>query len=177
MSLKSTPQRYGTVAAAIHWTTALAIAALLVAGFVAARAAEGDTRIGILRFHVALGLAVVLLTLFRIGWWWFADKGPGAVQGMARWRHAAAWTVHRLLYAAILVLGSSGIATLIASGAGPVLLGGNGTLPQFDVYPPKTAHWFAAWALLALLVTHVGAALEHQFIRRDGLLARMRLGR
>ena len=34
-----------------------------------------------------------------------------------------------------------------------------------------------AWALVALIAMHVGAALKHQFIDRDGLISRMLPGR
>lgn len=38
------------------------------------------------------------------------------------------------------------------------------------------AHGLAAWALLALVALHVGAALYHYFVRRDYVLARMMPG-
>ena len=41
----------------------------------------------------------------------------------------------------------------------------------------KTLHQFAAYGLAALVVAHVGGALKHQFVDRDGLLARMWPGR
>ena len=34
-------------------------------------------------------------------------------------------------------------------------------------------HAWLAWALLVLLAMHVGAALQHHFIRKDNVLARM----
>lgn len=37
----------------------------------------------------------------------------------------------------------------------------------------KPLHGLAAWALCALVVLHVAAALKHQFIDRDGLIGRM----
>ena len=39
-----------------------------------------------------------------------------------------------------------------------------------------TAAIYAARAMLGLLALHVGAALYHQFIRRDRLMARMGVG-
>ena len=38
----------------------------------------------------------------------------------------------------------------------------------------KRWHERLAWALIALVALHVGAALKHHFIDRDGLLSRMR---
>jgi cytochrome b561 len=34
-------------------------------------------------------------------------------------------------------------------------------------------HGYAAFLLLALIVAHVGAAIKHHFIDRDGLISRM----
>jgi cytochrome b561 len=36
-------------------------------------------------------------------------------------------------------------------------------------------HQTLVWAMVALLAGHVAAALKHQFLDRDGLLARMAL--
>jgi cytochrome b561 len=36
-----------------------------------------------------------------------------------------------------------------------------------------SAHSFGSWALVALIVLHVLAALKHQYIDKDGLLTRM----
>ena len=37
----------------------------------------------------------------------------------------------------------------------------------------KPWHQYTAFAMAALVVVHVAAALKHQFIDRDGLLGRM----
>lgn len=37
----------------------------------------------------------------------------------------------------------------------------------------KTLHHLLAYALAAAVLAHVGAALKHQFIDRDGLIRRM----
>ena len=34
-------------------------------------------------------------------------------------------------------------------------------------------HFFAGWMLLGLVALHVGAALYHQFVLKDGLIRRM----
>ena len=71
MSLKSTPSRYGSVAMAFHWLTALAILALMVTGQMMDGLQDAARQIAILKWHVPMGLAVLLLTLARIAWWFF----------------------------------------------------------------------------------------------------------
>jgi len=71
-----------------------------------------------------------------------------------------------------------------SSAAGfPIVVFGVLPLPDFvPVNKPlseliKPWHGYAAFALAGLAVLHVAAALKHQFIDRDGLLARMWPGR
>jgi cytochrome b561 len=74
-------------------------------------------------------------------------------------------------------MAASGIGMLVLSGAGRILLGGaSGVLPEFWNYPPRVPHRAGAVLLVALFVLHLGAALYHHFVRRDGLLTRMRIG-
>jgi cytochrome b561 len=129
----------------------------------------------ILPFHMALGITALLLTLVRIGWWIWGDTRPAPVAGLPAAQEWASRIVHGLLYLVILVLASSGITTIILSGAIPALLSG-APLPDFAGLIPRTAHGIAGRALLVLLAAHIGAALYHQFIRRDRLLARMGIG-
>ena len=57
----------------------------------------------------------------------------------------------------------------------PSLLAG-GPVPDFSALIPRVAHGIMARLLLALFVLHFGAAIYHQVIRRDHLLARMGVG-
>jgi len=176
MAAKSSVDRYGSVAVTIHWATAAAIVALLGLGLAAANAADPATKAGLLRAHVPLGTLVLLLTIFRIVWW-FIDRRPAPLAGMPRWQVSAEGLVRILLYALILILGSSGITLIILSGAGAVLFGGAaGPLADFWQFPPMFAHYFAALLLIALVCGHIAAALYHQFLRRDRVLSRMGLG-
>ena len=72
-------------------------------------------------------------------------------------------------------MASSGITTLILSGAMPAIIAGT-ALPDFSELVPRIAHGIMSRLLLVLLAGHIGAALYHQFIRRDRLLGRMGLG-
>ena len=174
MGLKSTATRYGSVAIAIHWVSAVAIIALLISGTVMA-GAVGEAKRSILPIHATIGSLVLLLTLVRIGWWVWGDKRPQPVPNQPRMQELAARIVHGLLNAGIIVLGASGIATLALSGAIPALLSG-APLPDFSGLLPRLTHGIVGKAMIALLVLHVGAALYHQFIRRDHLLGRMGIG-
>jgi cytochrome b561 len=175
MSLRSTPTRYGTVAIVLHWTSALVILVALAGGLVMANTADAGLKATVLPVHATLGVLALVLTLARIGWWIWGDRRPAPVAGLPKAQEWASNAVHGLLYLAILVLGTSGIATLVLSGAIPALLSG-APLPDFAGLLPRVTHGLAGRLLLVLLVAHIGAALWHQFVRRDRLLARMGVG-
>jgi cytochrome b561 len=177
MTLRSTPEQYGTVAILIHWTSAVLIIGLMLAGFRAANTADPLTQAVILRVHAPVGVAVLVLTLVRIGWWFFADDKPHEPDGQPRVQVLAAKAVHGLMYAAVIGLGFSGIALMALSGAGQILFGAaSGPLPDFWNFAPRYGHAAAARLMLVLLVLHIVAALYHQFIRRDRIFARMGIG-
>jgi cytochrome b561 len=175
MSIKSNATRYGSVAIAIHWASALGVVAALTSGLVAASITDPVAELTVIRAHVVIGTSVLTLTVLRAIWWLIADKRPQPVAGQPRLQEMAARTVHGLVYLLIFAMASSGIATLIATSAIPALLSGQG-LPNFDDAIPRIAHGIMSKLLIGLLVAHVGAALYHQFIRRDRLLGRMGLG-
>jgi cytochrome b561 len=178
MPAKSTPTRYGAVPIAIHWITALALLGLLVSGFRAADMLDDAAKTAILRIHTAVGIAVLALTLARLLWWVAIDRKPAYPAGQPRWQQIASAAVHSLLYLAILLMAGSGIGMMALSGAGDIVWGGAAApLPDFRQFAPRAAHGIGATLLIALTLAHTAAALYHQFILRDRLLARMGLGR
>ncbi len=71
-----------------------------------------------------------------------------------------------------------------SSAAGfPIVLFGVLPLPDFVAADRafsetiKPLHGALAWSLAAVVLLHIGAALKHQFVDRDGLLLRMLPGR
>jgi len=174
MTLKSTPTQYGKVAVTIHWLSALLILALLGSGFRAANTLDPEIKAQALSVHAPLALIILILTVARILWWSFADKKPESIGGMPKWQDLSSRAVHVLFYILILGMGASGIGMFILSGAGDILSGtAPGPLPDFHDYKPRIPHGIGARLMVALLVLHIGAALHHQFIKRDGLLRRM----
>ena len=82
--------------------------------------------------------------------------------------------MHFLFYVVILGMAASGIGMMILSGAGPIIFSGSTeTLPDFWEFLPRTPHGIGARVMIALLVLHVGAAIYHHFIKKDGLIGRM----
>lgn len=170
--MKSSLDRYGAVAVTVHWLSAIGMLVLLGTGFRAAASADPTM---LLRIHVPLGLAVLVLTVFRMIWWVFADRKPAPINGCPAWQERLARSVHLAFYVVLFGMFGSGIALMVMSGAGTALFG-DGALPDFSAYLPRGPHGAGAMLLIALLVAHVGAALWHAVIRRDAIFARMWYG-
>lgn len=176
MSARSTRTAYGSVAVLIHWTSAAAVILTFLLGWVAADIVSQPPPAGLLVAHVAMGVLVLVLTLLHIVWWVAADSFPDPHPGQPAWQQRSAQIVHVALYGLLLLMATSGIVTMLLSGAMPIILAG-GAVPDFSGLGPRLAHGLMSRLLLVLLAVHVGAALYHQFVRRDRLLARMGIGR
>lgn len=175
---KSSTDRYGRVAISIHWISAVLVIGLMIAGLRAADMADHEAKASLLRIHAPMGMAILVLTLARIGWWLIADTKPVEPAGVSHLQAMAAVAVHGLLYVALIGLAGSGIAMMVLSGAGEILFGtASGPLPDFWDYAPRYGHAAMACLMGALLVLHVGAALYHQFVLKDRLFARMGVGK
>ena len=176
MAAKSNNSGYGNIAITIHWLSAFFIVVLLGSGFRASGTQAAAAKAAILQIHVPVGITVLILTLGRIAWWYFADTKPQSVP-MPAWQDRSARAVHLLFYVVILGMTASGIGMMVLSGAGPVIFGASlEALPDFNEFAPRIPHGYGARLMVALIVLHAGAALYHYFILRDGLLRRMWFG-
>jgi len=101
---------------------------------------------------------------------------------MPAWQQRAHHATHGLLYALFFIVPLVGWAYSSAAGF-PIVFLGLLPLPSFVPVDPALAealkpwHWITAYTLAALVALHVAAVVQHQFIRRDGLLWRMLPGR
>lgn len=155
----------------LHWLTVLLVG---IAWLLGEDARDTPWQFAL---HAGLGVGVIAITLPRLAWR-AVHRGP-AVPGPA-WMERTASLTHMALYALLLLVPALGIvATWLRGEAVPVF----GLWQLASPLPAdrglsravKGAHELTANLLLGLVVAHVVAALFHQFILRDGLLARMRL--
>jgi cytochrome b561 len=176
MRWKSSGDRYGAVAIAIHWLTAFAVIGLLTSGLIVAGLTDSEAKASILSVHVPMGVLVLTLTVARIVWWLGFDRRPAVAEMKSQTQAALARFTHLAFYPLLIALGASGVALIALSGAASVLFfSAAGPLPDFWQFAPRAPHMIFAYALIALVALHVAAALFHQFAKQDGLLARMGL--
>jgi cytochrome b561 len=175
-------QTYGATARHLHWLMAALVTVQVIAGLIMVNAPEGsllasvsDT-IGLYNGHKLLGLLLLALVLIRLAWR-IAHGAPPEEPTVTVWQREASSLVHSWIYLALIVvplLGWLGISLY------PALDVGWFKIPSLVTAPNEAtsavvlaAHAIAAFVLVGLVLIHVGAALYHYFIRRDGVLARM----
>ena len=172
----STAHRYTATAIALHWLLALMILGSLAVGLYMTGLPFSPTRLKLFNWHKWAGVLILLLSALRL-LWRLAHRPPPA-PAMPGWQRRAAAATHGLLYALFFAVPLAGWAYSSASGFPIVVFG---VLPLPDWVPVnreladtlKALHHWLAHALGGLVALHVAAALKHQFIDRDGLLARM----
>lgn len=173
--------RYGIVAIVFHWLLALAIVAAFGMGLYMADLPFSPLRLKLFNWHKWIGITILALSAARLLWrlWQSPPALPGHIEaGMPPWQRSAHHGTHWLLYLFFFAVPLTGWAYTSATGF-PVVWFGVLPLPDF-VSPDKAlaevlkqVHHVAAYGLAVLVVLHVAAALKHQFIDRDGLIARM----
>ncbi|WP_290869352.1 cytochrome b [Aquabacterium sp.] len=181
----SSEARYSGIAIALHWVLALAILGAFAVGVYLDDLPFSPAKLKLINWHKWAGVTILFLSVARLAW--RLTHRPPALparieQGMPGWQRAAHHGTHHLMYLLFFAVPLLGWAYSSAKGFPIVWFG---VLPLPDLLPVnkeladqiKPLHALAAWGLIGLVALHVGAALKHQFIDRDGLLDRMRPGR
>ena len=174
MTTRDTTERYGSVSRLLHWATALLI--IHQFGKFFDRIDEGEHWLGALvgPLHVSIGALIGLLALVRIGWAVSQAERPPAQGALA----ALASIGHKTLYACMLLLPVTGTLYVLGHGY-PLGVFGVQLVAKTGVETPwmiSAGSWHSplAWLTLLLVLGHIGAALYHHVVLKDGTLARMR---
>ncbi len=172
----TTESRYTTPAIALHWLLALALLISFSVGLYMADLPLTPQRVKLYNWHKWAGVTILALSGLRL-LWRLTHRPPADLPAPA-WQLKAAHLTHAALYFLFFAVPLVGWAYSSAAGF-PVVWFGVLPLPDF-VSPNKALaeaiepwHGALAWAMAGLVVLHIGAALKHHFIDRDGLLRRM----
>ncbi len=166
------PNRYSTLWVTLHWLTVILIFAAIYLGFSSVESSTAE-KASFLRWHMPIGITVFVLTLIRLFVRWRTPRPAPTTAGNAFLDKIGEW-VHYLLYAFALLMPFTGMGLSIIYNLPPAVFEGQAEIP-----PGLNAglHGSFGWLLTLILLLHIGAALYHQFIRRDNLLARMWYGK
>ena len=178
--------RYTLVQRLLHWLIAILLAVVLgvgmtlgFLGFDETKAAFGDEVTNALyTYHKTFGVIILSLMLLRLGVRLVAGAPPyrPALTGFER---MASRAVHSLLYLALLVMPVLGWLGTAAGGYPvqffgwtlPGLIGKDKALGETLFY----FHGLVGWVILGLLILHIGGAMRHWLVKRDGVMSRMSL--
>lgn len=186
LSARRPRSTYSAVAIALHWLIALLILTNIGLAWYF-NTLSGEAVVPPLALHKSIGITVLLLSVVRIAWR-LTHPAPPLPPTMKGWERLAATGTHLIFYVLMLGLPISGWLWVSASPllrAHPITLFGLAPWPSIP-FPGmdsdqlhdarhlfETSHTLLGYLAYAAIALHVLAALKHQIIDRDDVLARM----
>lgn len=169
--------RYSGIAIALHWMSAVLVFCGFGLGLYMTGLEFSPAKLRYFAWHKWLGISIFLVAGTRIAWR-LVRPPPPLPASIPPWQRRAAHLSHLSLYGLMLLIPVSGWLYSSASGVSVVYLG---LLPLPDLVAKDeavaslllTMHQTLNGTLAVLVVLHVGAALRHGLVHRDGVLARM----
>lgn len=163
------------VSRALHWTMAAMILAMLFIGI--GMVTTTSRYQALVSIHRPLGVAILVLVALRLINRQ-VNPPPPLPANMPRHLRVAAHASHVALYALMFAVPLAGWSMLSAGGY-PVVMFGALHLPPIVPHDAplyallRHAHTILALLLFATFLAHLGAALMHAFIFRDGVFSGM----
>lgn len=176
---------YSPTARRLHWWTVALLAVMFPLGFgmvyrgykLGGQGVWDSLTDALFTSHKALGFIILLLVIARIGYR-LRMGAPPDEPTLEPWQKLASHVTHGAIYVLLLVVPLLGLRGVSQYGARSII--GPIGLPKIAAEAPESVSGFTFWlhgvaavALLALIGAHIGAALFHYLIRKDGVLQRM----
>lgn len=167
--------RFTALSRILHWGMAVLVLAMLFIG-IGMVATVSERYALLVSIHKPLGVLILLLVVIRIANRLF--NPPPLPRHLPAWQKLAAKASHLVLYALMVAMPLIGWAMLSAAGY-PIVLYGPLHLPPILPHDDalyaalRSAHTLLAYLLFATILAHLGAALMHTLIHRDGVFASM----
>ena len=169
--------RYTRTAQALHWLMAALLVAMVALGLYMHELPLSPRKLQLYSYHKWAGVTAFVLVLVRLAWR-ATHRPPPLPPGTSPVVRRAAAAGHALLYVLMISIPLSGWLMSSAKGVQTVWFG---VLPIPDLLGKNaelgatlaTVHEYLNFTLIAVVLGHVAAALKHQLVDKDGLLARM----
>ncbi len=171
------PAGYPASSKWLHWLVAALVLPAIAVGIYLPYAPPGPTQDGLFNVHTAVGVVILVLMILRIINRISVDA-PAPEPGIAPWQKTVSSAVHGLLYVLLVVQPVIGYTANSAFGASIPFFGLFEIPPIVEKNEALSERLFAVhrWigiTLAILVAMHIGAALQHFVIMRDGVLQRM----
>jgi cytochrome b561 len=195
MTIRNTPDNYGSIAKWLHWTTAVLFLAAYCAVYYRHWFTEKETPENwmALQLHLSVGVTIAVVVALRIIWRAMnrvPDPEPGT-----HFQHLAAHAGHYALYAIMVIMPVTGylgtgvntdyfflfelpkfedtqlFAVLVSDGLGL-------SFKEFEK-PVDFIHKdvLGAWVVWLLILGHISAALYHHIVKKDRTMYRMTINK
>ena len=177
MTYGTRTDHYPATSKLLHWLVAACVLITAPVAIAMTRVSEGPTQDALYNLHKSLGVLIVVLMVLRLINR-LAVGAPIADPGIKPWQKTVSSAVHASFYVLLLAMPVVGYIANSAYGASTPFFGLFSIPPIVDknetlATPLFAIHRWAGWFLIVLVLTHVGAALYHYFIRGDNVLQRM----
>jgi cytochrome b561 len=172
---------YTRTAMLLHWLLALAIVLTFSFGLYMVELPFSPQRLKQYNWHKWAGMTILILSALRL-LWRLTHPAPALPAHLPAWQRLASGSTHGLMYALFFAIPLVGWTYSSALGF-PIVLYGVFEMPNFVSRDTELAatlkltHKYLAYSLATLVTIHVLAALQHHFLLKDDLLARMGLGK
>ncbi|WP_439816358.1 cytochrome b [Zavarzinia sp. CC-PAN008] len=159
----------------LHWLMAAMILGMLFVGVAMVTSLSDYGRL--VALHKPMGIILLVLVAVRLVNRLF-NPPPPLPEAMPGWQKALAHGTHLALYALMIALPLVGWGMLSAGGY-PVALGGGVVLPRILPHDDalyaqlRMLHTALAYGLFGVFLAHMGAALVHALVFRDGVFGSM----
>jgi cytochrome b561 len=171
-----TTARYGSTAIAFHWSMFALVVCVGILGLLHDSWPDKESQGFWINIHALMGLALWLLLCARLAWRLAHAPPPPHASGGPSSRRIRTF-MHFALYALLFSIPLIGIVTFVYHGRvfnfGWFAVDFHVASNRAVFHPTEEWHGYLAYALFGLAGLHAAIALWHQFILRDGLLARM----
>ena len=167
--------QFNLLARVLHWLMAAGVLAMLFMGV--GMMSSLTLRPALLNMHQSLGLGLLVLVVIRI-----ANRvlsgAPPLPPSVPKAQRVIAGLSHWLLYGLLFAMPVIGWA-MRSAGGWPIRLADGLLLPPIAPVDPtlygvlRDAHGVLGWALFAVVVAHLSAALMHAWVLRDGVFSTM----
>ncbi|MFT0850168.1 cytochrome b [Achromobacter sp. F4_2707] len=169
--------RYTSTAIFLHWLVALGLAGTFALGYYMEALPFSPNKLKLIAWHKWAGITLLALVVVRVVWR-LTHRAPSLPSDMGPASRLAAHAGHALLYVLMLAIPLTGWLASSAQGVSVVLFG---VWPLPDLLGKsrelgtalQNTHRILNYLLLAVVIGHVGAALQHHFVKKDTVLARM----
>lgn len=173
---------YKPLAKAFHWLTALPVLLTIPAALIMLRPGiERSLQDPLFTFHKNIGVVIFVLVAVRLAYR-LLNPPPPLPDSVPAWQHYVASLTHWLLYGLLLAMAISGYIRVTAGGFPLEVfdpLGLPRPVPRSEALAEtaKSIHAALRYPLIGLIALHIGAALHHALIKRDGVFQRMLFNR